>query len=231
MITMTGITAIFLIVLLVLIFFVSNIPKLTLMKKIFIIVSALLLLFSVLAYIFITGFDRGRMPKREEIEQNVNQNQKIDSAIVKTPKKELENNPKNNSEKNEKLLFDIEGEYSFKANFTDCKINLTLYYTNNQLKYRLKTNTREISNNASLELNETKDGYYIILENIEWSEYLGALDDEGNPIEENLSLPQEISGELNKNEIIIQNYGNAMNYYMKLGECDVKYLYLIRNSK
>lgn len=201
------------------------------MKKILIIVSALLLFFSVLAYIFITGFDRGRMPKREEIEQNVNQNQKIDSAIVKTPKKELENNPKNNIEKNEKLLFDIEGEYSFKANVTDCKINLTLYYTNNQLKYKLKTNTREIFDNASLELNETKDGYYIILENIEWSEYLGALDEEGNPIEENLSLPQEISGELNKNEIIIQNYGNAMNYYMKLGECDVKYLYLIRNSK
>ena len=60
---------------------------------------------------------------------------------------------------------------------------------------------------------------------------MGALDEEGNPIEENLSLPQEISGELNENEIIIQNYGNAMNYYMKLGECDVKYLYLIRNLK
>mgnify|MGYP003585327353 CR=1 FL=1 len=226
-----GITALFIIALLVLILVVSNIPKLTLMKKILIIVSVLLACFGILAYIFITGFERGRRPTLEDLEQEAIQNQKPDSTIAKTPEKELKTHPENNIEKSRKLLFDIEGEYFFKAETTGCKMNLTLYYANNQLKYKLKTNTREISDNATLQLNERKDGYYITFENIEWSEYLGALDEEGNPIEENLSLPQEISGELNENEIIIQNYGNAMNYYMKLGECDVKYLYLIRNLK
>lgn len=224
-----GITALFLIVLLVLIFFVSRIPKLTLMKKILIIVSVLLVCFSVLVYVFVTGWERGRTPKKPDFENEVNenliQNKQSDSAIVKTQEKESENN----IEKNEKLLFDIEGEYSFKDELTGCKLNLTLYYNNNQLKYKLKTNTRELSGNAILELNERKEGYYITFENIEWSEYLGAIDPEGESPDENLALPQEISGSLNKNEIIIENYGNAMNYYVKLGECDVKYIHLIRN--
>lgn len=140
-------------------------------------------------------------------------------------------NPQNTLKKHEKLLFDIEGEYSYKADVVDCKINLTLFYTTNQLKYKLKTNTRELSDNATLQLNEEKNGYYITFENIEWSEYLGAIDEEGNSSEENLSLPQEVEGVLYKNEITIQNAGNAMNYYVKIGECDVKYIHLIRNLK
>lgn len=230
-----GITALFLIVTLILILVVSSIPKLTLMKKILIIVSVLLVCFSVLIYVFITGWERGRTPKKadyeNEVKENSIQNQKPDSAIAKIPKDELKTHPENNIGKNGKLLFDIEGEYSFKDELTGCKINLTLFYTNNQLKYKLKTNTRELTDNATLLLNEEKNGYYITFENIEYSEYLGALDEEGNTSEANLALPQDVEGVLYKNEITIQNGGNAMNYYVKLGECDVKYIHLIRNLK
>lgn len=69
---------------------------------------------------------------------------------------------------------------------------------------------------------------YLTLKNIEWSENEGISDDGGEPIEDDIGLPQEIQGELYKNEIAIQNYGNSMNYYVKFGECDLKYIHLIK---
>lgn len=130
--------------------------------------------------------------------------------------------------KNNNLLFDIEGNYTFKDEVTDCKIILSLFYKNGILKYQMKTNTRELSGNAKIDLNEKKDGYYITFKNIEWSEYSGAIDPEGETSDEDLPLPQDVQGVLYKNEITIQNSGNAMNYYVKLGECDVKYIQLIK---
>ncbi|BFM45342.1 hypothetical protein CFS9_39830 [Flavobacterium sp. CFS9] len=130
--------------------------------------------------------------------------------------------------KNNDLLFDIVGNYTFKDEATDCKIILSLFYENEILKYQMKTNTRELSGNAKIDLNEKKDGYYITFKNIEWSEYSGVTDTEGETSDEDLPLPQDIQGVLYKNEITIQNSGNAMNYYVKLGECDVKYIQLIK---
>lgn len=223
-----GIVALVLIVIIVLIFFILKIPKLNVAKKILIVISVLLLCIITLTVIFITGFDRGRMPKREEVEEaqkNFDTIKKSDTAITTVP----ENPPKYNSEQIKTLLFNIEGNYEFKKEETTCKMNLTLYYQKNQLKYKLKTNTREFSDNAEIELNERKDGYYITFKNIEWSEYLGGLDNEGEPIQKDLSLPQDLDGVLYKNEIIIQNYGNSMNYYVKLEECGEKYIELIKN--
>ena len=127
------------------------------------------------------------------------------------------------------LLFDIEGNYTLKKDVvTDCKIVLSLFYKDAVLKYDMETNTRKLSGTAKIDLNERKDGYYITLENIEWSEYLGAIDTEGETSKEELPLPQEIQGVLYKDEITIQNTGNAMNYYLKIGECDMKYIHLTR---
>lgn len=222
-----GIVALVLIFIIILIFFILKIPKLNIAKKILIVISVLLLCITTLAVIFITGFDRGRMPKREEVEEaqkNFNTIKKSDTAIATVP----ENPPKDNSEQIKTLLFNIEGNYEFKKEETICKMNLTLYYQKNQLKYKLKTNTREFSDDAEIELNEKKDGYYITFKNIEWSEYLGGLDNEGEPIDKNLSIPENVSGTLYKNEIIIQNYGNAMNYYVVFDECGEKYIELIK---
>ena len=131
--------------------------------------------------------------------------------------------------KNNDLLFDIEGNYTLKKDVvTDCEIILSLFFKNEVLRYNMETNTRKLSGNAKIELNENKDGYYITFKNIEWSEYLGAIDTEGETSEEDLPLPQEIQGVLYKDEITIQNAGNAMNYYVKFGECDLKFIHLIR---
>ncbi|WP_315055458.1 hypothetical protein [Chryseobacterium indoltheticum] len=131
--------------------------------------------------------------------------------------------------KKEDLLFDIEGNYTLKQDVvTDCKIFLSLFYKDGVLEYNMETNTRKLSGDAKIDLNEKEDGYYITFKNIEWSEYLGAIDNEGEESQEDLPLPQDIQGVLYKDEITIQNSGNAMNYYVKLGECDVKYIHLIK---
>lgn len=132
--------------------------------------------------------------------------------------------------KNEKLLFDIEGNYTFKDDDAKCKIDLKLYFEKKQLKYKIKTSRRDITANADIKLNEQKDGYYVTFYNLEWSENSGAAEPDGDQSEEDSPLPQEVEGMLNQDEIIIQNYGNAMNYYVKLGECDVKFIHLIRKT-
>ena len=85
-----------------------------------------------------------------------------------------------------------------------------------------------LTDKAEIELNEKKDGYYITFNNIEWSENEGALDDDGEQIDKEIVLPTTVQGVLYKNEITIQNTGNAMNYYVKIGECDLKFIHLIR---
>ncbi len=77
---------------------------------------------------------------------------------------------------------------------------------------------------------------YLILQGIEYSEdYF----DVALPEENELSRQYEelrkrgernvgIDCYLDSDELIIQNYGNAMAYYVKLGECDEKYIHLIK---
>jgi len=60
-----GITALFVIVLITLLFLVSYIPKLTLRKKIFIVIVSLLVCFAVLAFLLVKKFDGGKAPLQE----------------------------------------------------------------------------------------------------------------------------------------------------------------------
>lgn len=136
----------------------------------------------------------------------------------------------NDLAENKDQLFDIEGNYLSKDN-ANCKMSLKLYYSEGKLKYDLKTEHKKITDFAILELNEKKDGYFITLKNIEWSENLGATDSDGNTTDKNLPLPKEIQGSLSKNEITIQNSGNAMNNYEKFSECGLKYINLIKIVK
>jgi len=80
-------------------------------------------------------------------------------------------------------------------------------------------------------LDEKKERYFVTLKNIKWSKNIGVVDSEGNAIDKNLSLPDEIQGSLDKNGIMIQNYGNAMNDYEKFTECGLKYISLIKVVK
>ncbi len=49
-------------------------------------------------------------------------------------------------------------------------------------------------------------------------------DDDGT----NARTSSYVGGELEGDTITIQNYGNSMNYYVKLGECGLKYIRLVK---
>ena len=137
-----------------------------------------------------------------------------------------ENKEIENSSSTEKLLVDIEGVYAFSDTLSKC--NLTLEITNEieSYEYKLKTPTRSLAGKISIEENKENNTYNLILNGIEWSEYNGALDENSEPIDQNVSLPNGLEGTLDKNVITIQNAGNSMNSYLQLGECDVKYIHL-----
>ena len=131
---------------------------------------------------------------------------------------------------NNKTLFDIEGRYSLEQSESSCKLDLTLYREKGQLRYKLVTNTRNLTGAAAIELNEKKDDYYLAPNNLEWSENEGALNVEGEPIEADIKLPTDVQAVLYKDEITIQNAGKAMNNCVEVGECDLKYIILKRKA-
>ena len=136
------------------------------------------------------------------------------------PAKPLKNKP----------LFNVEGSYSLEPSDSGCILDLILYREKGQLRYKLVTNTRDLTGIAEIELTEKKDGYYLDLKDLEWSENEGALNDEGEPIEKDIEIPTSVQGVMYKDEITIQNAGNSMNYYVKIGECDLKYIVLKREG-
>ena len=132
-----------------------------------------------------------------------------------------------------KYLFDIAGDYLLQSDDTSCKMELNINSDENQFNYQLKTNTRQLHGDVIITPNEKRDGYYITLKDIEWSEYEGAVNFDEDTIQEqeDIALPREVQGVLYENEITIQNTGNAMNYYVKFGECDLKYIQLVKTGK
>jgi hypothetical protein len=137
-----------------------------------------------------------------------------------------ENKKIENSSSTETLLFDIEGDYSFSDTLSKCDLTLVISNEIEYYEYKLTTPTRSLTGKISLEANKDDDTYNVLLNGIEWSEYYGALDDNSEPMDQNVSLPIGLEGTLGENEITIQNYGNAMNSFLQLGECDVKYIHL-----
>ncbi len=132
-----------------------------------------------------------------------------------------------------RYLFDFTGDYILDPGDVNCKMELNIYPDKKQFAYRLKTNTRQLHGDVVITPNEKQDGYYITLKGIEWSEYEGAATPEEDEIKEqdDMALPQEVQGVLYENEITIQNTGNAMNYYVKFGDCDLKYIHLVKTGK
>ncbi|MDI9311485.1 MAG: hypothetical protein QM535_14830 [Limnohabitans sp.] len=126
-------------------------------------------------------------------------------------------------------VFNIEGIYKIDTDSAEtayCNIEISIKKVNKEYHYELKTEKRKLSGVVTLKHNEQNNGYYITLEGIEWSEYEGSLDKEGEAKEDSLELPVGIQGVLSNNEITIQNYGNSMNYYVQLSDCDEKYIIL-----
>ena len=123
----------------------------------------------------------------------------------------------------------IEGVYKTENSenkIETCNLILTITKKNGKYSYNYKSESRTL--NGKVSFYRDIDEAYITLEGIKWAEYEGDVTNQGdeNYEEKDLELPIGIDGSLSENEILIQNDGNAMNYYVKLNDCGVKYIHL-----
>ena len=123
----------------------------------------------------------------------------------------------------------IEGVYKTENSenkIEPCNLIVTITKKNGKYYYNYKSESRTL--NGKVSFYRDIDEAYITLEGIKWAEYEGDVtnQDDENYEEKELDLPIGINGSLSENEILIQNDGNAMNYYVKLNDCGVKYIYL-----
>ena len=149
---------------------------------------------------------------------NINSNTK---KVIAAPI--LEKRQSGNSDK-------IEGTYTVINDPNEvekCTLTITIKKGAKGYVYDFKSDSRSLTGKVSLEENEDKNGHYITFEGIEWSEYEGELDEDGEPkSKEPLELPVGLNGVLEQNQITFQNYGNSMNYYVQLADCGKKYIVL-----
>lgn len=147
-------------------------------------------------------------------------NKKLSVNLYET-KKEIPYLPKNIQGT---YVVDNEDEYSEK-----CKLAVKIIQKNGDYYYDFKSQLRHLTGKVNFSRHIDSDGIYITLEGIEWAEYGGALNREGESVNENLALPVGIEGLFYENNIDIQNYGNSMNYYTKLIDCGKKFIHLKKN--
>jgi len=124
----------------------------------------------------------------------------------------------------------IEGLYSAlidSNNTDDCTLAIELIKTKNGYHFSLKTKARNIQGKAKL-VSNGPDEKYILLEDIPWDEYEGDISNEEDTIPKNADIPNGIDFLYKNDTLTLQNYGNAMNYYTKLGECGAKYIQLVK---
>lgn len=113
------------------------------------------------------------------------------------------------------------GIYKF-ANGSSCHLTIEISKSKGLYYYHFKSPVRALQGKVTFSRSLDENLVYINFNRIEWEENGGDIPK---------SLPTSVGGLLSDNEITIQNYGNAMNSYVKLGECsDEKYIQLKKNK-
>lgn len=119
------------------------------------------------------------------------------------------------------------GKYVREEPCCHCFIELTLFEKNKKTWFRLKTDKRNVVGKAKISKSE---GFYWVTLPIKWAEYEGDVTDESKE-RVSLELPTQIEFQYSNKTLTMQNYGNAMNYYVVLGECGDKYIELKKLQK
>ncbi|WP_075342425.1 hypothetical protein [Tenacibaculum agarivorans] len=105
-------------------------------------------------------------------------------------------------------------------------LSFTLTLKDKKLYYTFTSPKRSFTNTAYITHNNL-----IVFNGFEWSEYAGGtIDDEGTEKHEAPPLPKEIGCAIDfeNNKFIIQNYGNAMNYFVIIEEAEEKYVQFVK---
>jgi len=126
---------------------------------------------------------------------------------------------KSEENNNENAINLILGNYIPDEGCCNCIFNIKFTRENNKLVYHLKTIKREIIGIAEISITENK--YIYITIPIEWDDYQGDVTLESyelykgkKPMGIDMSFDPEFK------TITFQNYGDAMNNYIKFSECD-----------
>jgi hypothetical protein len=117
--------------------------------------------------------------------------------------------------------------------YTDkCEISVSISKSKNGYLYHLKTDLRDVKGNVRL-ISEAPNELYLVFEGIKWDAYEGDISnqtDDNDTITKDLEIPVGIEAYVGNDTLTIQNDGNAMNSYTKIGECGRKFIYLIKQN-
>ncbi|GAA4313436.1 hypothetical protein GCM10023149_09200 [Mucilaginibacter gynuensis] len=129
------------------------------------------------------------------------------------------------------VLNSIEGRYVAKPLEGDteaCDMWVEIVKEPADYSYTIKLNGKTLKGKATV--SKTGDETFINFEGIKWAEYEGDISNESAEHDTtNVEIPVGIDASLEDHELIIQNTGNAMNYYVKFSGCDAKYIRLVKN--
>ncbi|SDF91304.1 hypothetical protein SAMN05421827_10292 [Pedobacter terrae] len=111
-----------------------------------------------------------------------------------------------------------------------CALSMTIFKSKGVYYYHFKSSARNINGKVTFSRSLDEKLVYINFEGIEWDEDSGDVtkSDDEESSSGNDSLPTVVQGLLSDCGVIIQNTGNAMNRYVKIAECDLKYIHLKR---
>ncbi|MDR2680454.1 MAG: hypothetical protein LBC47_06545 [Tannerella sp.] len=123
----------------------------------------------------------------------------------------------------------LAGTYRMDRENCDCEddMTLTLSAENGKYAYRLKTPKQDVSGMANIITDEDNNTVIVKLPEVKWASYKGPVP-EGKDVDD---MPEqdvfEVSFEFRDDHALVtQNYGNAMNFYVKFAEYECKYIYL-----
>ena len=108
---------------------------------------------------------------------------------------------------------------------------VTLTISENEGKYAYILETTKNVHKGFVEI-EDGDEMFVTLPEIKWAEYRGLIPEgkelEDVPSEDMFGIGFVYDGETK--QLMFQNYGNSMNYYVKIAEIDDKYIILEKNE-
>jgi|TARA_B110000261_G_C13059187_1_gene347449 hypothetical protein len=124
-------------------------------------------------------------------------------TVVTTFKKKSTNKPKSNE------IDKYTGNYTSQDEACDIKISVE----KSDLLYKYQLTTATLKNSGNIKIDTVKNNVYFLFTNLN-------SESEGYAIE----------AQVNDDELTIQNYGNAMNQYHHIKDCDVKYIHLTKEQ-
>lgn len=112
-----------------------------------------------------------------------------------------------------------------------CALSISITKSRGEYFYHFKNLKRDLKGKITFNRSISENLVYINFHGIEWEEDSGDVtkdNDESSAADR--VLPTVVQGLLSKGEILIQNTGNAMNRYVKISQCDLKYINLKRKE-